>query len=188
MVQVQHRWTLSGSGHELEGRCCAWQDPSPGHWRSQALPADFLAQAAITCILSIYMGNSAANAPSVNTPESNGLREDARKYLIQSRAYRGAGKARLLHPNVCKHCRKLLEQCVPWALGWVPIVIAIPAAQLIELHSLIGSMTCKEQVVAWVDLPCKALRSMNVINKHQSHACTGPHPQQLQWTVVARLV
>ena len=48
------------------------------------------------------------------------------------------------------------------ALGRVSIVIAIPAAQLVELHSLVGSMTRQEQVVAWVDFPCKALRSMNI--------------------------
>ena len=59
------------------------------------------------------------------------------------------------------------------ALGWVPVVIAIPAAQLIELHSLIGSMTGQEQVVAWVDFPCKALRNMNIYKENQSHVHAG---------------
>lgn len=59
------------------------------------------------------------------------------------------------------------------ALGRVSIVIAIPAAQLIELHSLIGSMTGQEQVVAGVDFPCKALRNMDIFKKHQSHVHVG---------------
>ena len=59
------------------------------------------------------------------------------------------------------------------ALRRVSMMIAIPAAQLIELHSLIGSVTGQEQVVAWVDFPCKALRSTDIFDKHQFHVQTG---------------
>ena len=59
------------------------------------------------------------------------------------------------------------------ALGRVTIVIAVPAAQLVELHGLVGSMTGQKQVVAWVDLPRKALRSVKLFEKHQSHVHTG---------------
>ena len=41
----------------------------------------------------------------------------------------------------------------------ISIVVSIPAPQLIQLHCLVCSVASKKQVVARVDLPCKALRS-----------------------------
>ena len=69
------------------------------------------------------------------------------------------------------------------ALGRVSVVIAIPAAQLVQLHSLIGSMTGQEQVVAWVDFPCKALRSMNILRSISLMYTHALCPLQLQWTM-----